>query len=81
MRRQPLPADEVLACFVQSIAQSELGHWSAFDSHTKSHWDPLEQSYQDFVLAHPGATPYVAPPNTAGDTAFTAGLSQFLLRS
>ena len=78
MRRQPIPTEELLACFVQAIAQSELGHWSAFDPTSKTHWDPLDQSYAAFVLAHPGATTYVAPPRAPGDSVFTARLSQFL---
>lgn len=78
MRRQPIPADEMLLCFVQAIAQSELGHWSAFDPDSKKHWDALHQSYRDFVLEHPGATPYVRPTVAPGDSVFTARLSQFL---
>jgi hypothetical protein len=39
--------------------------WSSIDPITKLHWDPLVQSYRDWLLLHPASEPYldVRPAN------------------
>jgi hypothetical protein len=57
------------------LGDSDGAEADYFDATLTQVWGQL---YAAFVLAHPDATTYVAPPRAPGDSVFTARLSQFL---